>query len=340
MILSFVAKSVNRPIGGAIAIYEFANGMRRRGHKVHLLHRPFPGWPVPAPADMSWCRFQDGIEHHLSDPFTVDDLPDADFVFDYDPTFPERVGLPLNFVQGTMTGQAAQELRMRNPCPKLCVARWLVELGASSGVPIEQLVHLPCGINPQKYRVRRPISSRSAQVAMLYHPHPLKGARTGLAALELVRDVIPELRAVLFGTSMPVEALPPWVDFMLSPPQDVIVDRIYNETSVFVSASNKEGFGLPALEAMASGCALVTTDNGGSAEYAVHDETALVCRPKDAATMAAHIVALLVDDERRERIVTNGLRLASTLTWDASAARLESALEAYGADPVRFGRPV
>lgn len=341
MILSFVATSVSHPVGGAIAVYEFANGMCRRGHEVHLLHRPFPqpGWPIPALEDMTWCRFEEGIVHHRSDPFDVGDLPDADFVFSNEPGLAARQGLPLIFVQGTMMGRVAQEARMQQPCPKLCVAGWLVELGRSIGVPPDELVHLPPGIDPGKYRVKVPITSRPVQVAMLHHTHPLKGTFAGLKALETARVAVPDLEAVLFGTYEPTVPMPDWVTFLYSPPQDVIVDVVYNNSRVYLSPSLEEGFGLTALEAMASGCALVTTANGGSADYAVHGETALVCEPSDIDTMSRHIVSLLSDDELRGRVATSGRQLAERSTWDASAARLEAVLEQYGADPVRFGRP-
>jgi glycosyltransferase involved in cell wall biosynthesis len=76
-----------------------------------------------------------------------------------------------------------------------------------------------------------------------------------------------------------------------------------------------------AVEAMASGCALVTTANGGSADYAFDGETALVCGP-DAEEMAEALVRLVTDDDLRVRIAENGCRFVQRFRWEASAERL------------------
>ena len=47
------------------------------------------------------------------------------------------------------------------------------------------------------------------------------------------------------------------------------------------------------LEAMACGCPVVTTDNKGALEYAVHQVNALICRMKDSEDMAEKIKELL-----------------------------------------------
>ena len=90
---------------------------------------------------------------------------------------------------------------------------------------------------------------------------------------------------------------------------------------------------------MACGCALVTTDNGGSRDYARHDETALVVSPGDGLGLADAAEQLLRDDERRERLAATGARLVrDRFDWDNTAAVLEGHLEAYLADPPRYRR--
>ena len=77
-----------------------------------------------------------------------------------------------------------------------------------------------------------------------------------------------------------------------------------------------------AVEAMACGCALVTTANGGSAEYARDGETAVVCGAS-ADDMAEALAELARDDARRARLATNGARFVERFRWSSSAARLE-----------------
>ena len=81
-----------------------------------------------------------------------------------------------------------------------------------------------------------------------------------------------------------------------------------------------------AVEAMACGCALVTTANGGSDDYAHHEETALVCGP-DPAEMTDALARLAGDDPLRIRLATAGARFVERFRWETSAARLTRFVE-------------
>jgi glycosyltransferase involved in cell wall biosynthesis len=91
------------------------------------------------------------------------------------------------------------------------------------------------------------------------------------------------------------------------------------------------------VEAMACGCALVTTDNGGSRDYAVDGETALVVPPGDPIALAVAAERLIRDGAIRTRLAASGSELVrSRFDWDNTAAVLEPRLEAYLADPGRY----
>jgi glycosyltransferase involved in cell wall biosynthesis len=98
---------------------------------------------------------------------------------------------------------------------------------------------------------------------------------------------------------------------------------------VFLCSSAREGFGLCGIEAMASGCALVTTANGGSADYALDGETALVTEPGDVEGLAERIERVVCDDALRSGIATRGMEFVRRFDWDDSARRLAGVLEQY-----------
>jgi glycosyltransferase involved in cell wall biosynthesis len=131
--------------------------------------------------------------------------------------------------------------------------------------------------------------------------------------------------------------MPPWMTVLTDPPQESIVNEIYNRSRVFLCASRHEGFGFPSVEAMACGAALVTTANGASADYAIDGETALVCEPEDVTAMADSIERLLRDDELRLGLAKRGGEFVRRhFDWDRSAEMLESFLNDYAADPERY----
>jgi glycosyltransferase involved in cell wall biosynthesis len=222
---------------------------------------------------------------------------------------------------------------------KVCVASWLVRAAARYGVDPTQVVHVPMGIDHSLFRTVEDPAPRAPLVGMLYNSHPAKGWDPGGAALERVHAAVPEMRAVIFGTEVPRSPLRDWATFVHDPSPQDLVEQVYNRCQVFVQPSYYEGFGFTAVEAMACGCALVSTDNGGSEDYALPDETALVARPGEADALARHVVTLLRDAPRRTRLAAAGAEFVRRFDWDRAAAQLEEHLERYLADPAAFQKP-
>jgi glycosyltransferase involved in cell wall biosynthesis len=87
---------------------------------------------------------------------------------------------------------------------------------------------------------------------------------------------------------------------------------------VFCLPSLKEGFGLPVLEAMSQGAAVVTSKGTSTAEVA--GDAALLVDPLDEHAIAAAIEELLEDRGLAERLARAGQARAATFTWDRTAA--------------------
>lgn len=317
--------------------FEFANVLARRGHTVNFLHAP--AWPhrVDRVEDIPFT-FESAVRHFIADSLEDPALPDADIQFGHGPS---RLGLRTVIVQGfRLTGAAWDAEAFRAPAPKVCVARWLVDVGRAYGVPDEQLVHIPMGLDHELFSMRRSLTDRDLDVAMLYNVMPEKGWANGLAALDELARRRPGLRAAVFTAGrVPPEPLPEGVEVFIGLDQRGLAEQVYNRTRVFVQSSRHEGFGLTAIEAMACGAALVTTDCGGSRDYALPDETALVVGREDPGALAGAAESLLVSDDRRARIALSGERFVRQFQWNRSGELLEALLERYVANPAKFQVP-
>jgi L-malate glycosyltransferase len=350
MIVNFLAPNTDQVTGGLKAIYEFASGLARRGHDVNLVHMRLVGpdgqpvgRPISGPQDITWCTLDPQIRHVFLDAgATADQIPAAEVLFSWDGqiSWGADRGEPVVLVQAfSVLADWLEGPIYSAVAPKLCTSRWLRQVAIAHGVPEHQAMYVPYGIDLTKYRVTRDLTDRPRRVAMLYNNHHSKRPMVGIAAIERAKEAVPDLEAVVYGNTGLCAPIPDWISYVVDPPQSQLVDEIYNGSQVFLSPSLVEGFGLAAVEAMASGCALVSTRNGGSEDYAVHEQTALVCEPDDVETMADHICTLLLDDERRIEIARRGIETVARFDWDTSAAVLEPLLEAYRSDPARYQQP-
>lgn len=196
----------------------------------------------------------------------------------------------------------------------------------------ERLHVVPVGVDPDLFRPmpeieRDPnliISTASADVAM-------KGQRYLLEALAKLRTERPDLRLILIGRLKEGSAaartieqlgLHDAVEFVSGVTDEHIVE-LYNRSAAAVVPSLYEGFSLPAIEAMSTGCPLVATTGGALPEVTGSDgETCLAVAPADSGALAAGIERALDQPEAAARIGAAGReRVITRWSWRHTAVR-------------------
>jgi glycosyltransferase involved in cell wall biosynthesis len=105
---------------------------------------------------------------------------------------------------------------------------------------------------------------------------------------------------------------------------DADLALLYNACTLLVFPSWHEGFGLPVLEAMACGTAVIAA-NSSSLPEVVGRQDALFA-PRNDADMAAKMAEVLQNLEFREELERHGLEQAKKFSWFASASRAWAAL--------------
>ncbi len=101
--------------------------------------------------------------------------------------------------------------------------------------------------------------------------------------------------------------------------------EVYAGARLLVLPSWHEGFGLPALEAMALGVPVVVSNRGALPE--VVGDAGLLVPPDDARGLAAAIESVLCDPLKASAMSARGLVQAAGFTWDAAAVRLRDAFD-------------
>ncbi len=113
---------------------------------------------------------------------------------------------------------------------------------------------------------------------------------------------------------------------------DATLRALYRQAAALVYPSFAEGFGLPILEAFACGTPVVTSNGSGMLEAA--GDAAELVDPHDPDSIAAGIVRVVRDADRRMELVERGRRRLRDFSWSRSARQM---LDVYA--EARRGEP-
>ena len=181
-------------------------------------------------------------------------------------------------------------------------------------------------------------AGRENRIAFLGSWIPRKGINHLLATLIPLLRARPGLALDLFGID--INTVDPLAHFPAEIHRQIVVHprlsiaeliaRI-SRAKVYFFPSEYEGFGLGLAEAMACGCAAVTTPTGFGADLLAGQE-ALICDFGAVAEMRAAIERLLDDEPARISIAEAGWRRVQELRWEKSVRRLESTYRRWAAE--------
>ncbi|HVE68695.1 MAG TPA: glycosyltransferase family 1 protein [Solirubrobacteraceae bacterium] len=120
---------------------------------------------------------------------------------------------------------------------------------------------------------------------------------------------------------------------------DALLPGLFAGARAFAFPSRDEGFGLPVLEALASGTPVVAGDSGALPETCAG--AARLVDPGDERAIADAVVGAVADEAERERLRAAGLRRARELTRERAARETDALLAAAseGRAPRRTPQP-
>lgn len=143
---------------------------------------------------------------------------------------------------------------------------------------------------------------------------PHKNHARLVEAMRLVRAERPEMRLVLTGgRRAALGSLPEWVEHR-GYVSDGELGELYRSAACLAFPSLYEGFGLPPLEAMASGCPVAAATSGSLPE--ICGDGAVYFDPRDVGAMVGAIEDAVDQPDERRRLA---LDRAETFSWDDCA---------------------
>jgi len=191
-----------------------------------------------------------------------------------------------------------------------------------SGVPAERIAVVPNGVG-ERFSPQGPQANGQPYALVVGSLEPRKDPLTAIEGFALVGD--DELRLVFAGpdrgdgpaarAAAASRGLEQRVEFK-GHVSDEELAALYRGAECLVFPSRDEGFGLPLLEAMASGVPVVATRAGALPEIA--GDAAILVEPRDPVALAGGIERALAD---RERLVAAGFDRAKQFSWTDTAER-------------------
>jgi glycosyltransferase-like protein len=104
---------------------------------------------------------------------------------------------------------------------------------------------------------------------------------------------------------------------------DAQIERLYRAADAFAFPSTKEGFGLAALEALASGLPLVASDLDALATFLEDGHSAMLVPVGDSNALGAALAQLARSRATRSQLRGQGLRVAADYSWNRAAIEHE-----------------
>ena len=192
------------------------------------------------------------------------------------------------------------------------------------GIPADRVTAIPCAVDHDRFSPEpdeHDMALDLPQRFLLYPANlwPHKNHARLLRAFE--RAGVPDLHLVLtgqtYGRPLPGAADGRVRHLGLVPFEQL--PALYRRATATVFPSLFEGFGMPLVEAMASGCPVAASARGAIAETC--GDASLSFDPEDEEAMTDAIRRIVEDDALRERLRADGLARAAGFRWDDVAAR-------------------
>ncbi|MFA4907111.1 MAG: glycosyltransferase family 4 protein [archaeon] len=340
------------PVGGVKVVNEYANRLAERGHAVTLVY-PLEirtGNPIYFLRKKILSVF-DRLQHVSDDLYYIPKpsvnmmvvrrivskyIPFGDVVIavgwqtaEAVALLPAEHGNKFYLLQSFETYFSRKKRVLasyRLPLKKIAVSGWIMaemeKLGEVSYGPLGNAVH------PEEFYIESPPPERNNDVMMIYHPHKIKGAKDGIDVLRMAKKRFPDLAAVIVAPRKPVHRIPSWVKVFIRPSVSEL-RYLYNTSKVFLHTSRWEGWGLPPMEAMACGCAIVATTNQGVQEYLIDKQNAMLCKIDDVDGLTQQVITLLESDQVRAELTINGLETVQKYSWTECTNLLEKYLREF-----------
>lgn len=333
------------PVGGVKIVFEYSNRLVKKGHNIDIYfncENAYKKYKVPnffrkivsnfmVNQTPRWFDLNRKINKKCIFGINDSNIKKSDFiiatavntaedVYNLDKNKGKKAYLIQDFENWNHENEYVYQTYNYN-MKNIVISKWLKKIVDSKSN--YSSIYIPNGIDFDVFGIDIPIKKRKKHsIAMLYHEKKHKGSKYGIETIKSLKEQFQDLEVKMFGVPKRPENLPNWIEYTRNANEQQL-RKIYNNSSIFLSTSIKEGFGLTGAESMACGCALVSTNYKGVKEYAVHDKNSLISPIKDIDSLIKNIKKLFQNDSLRIKIAREGSKNIKSLSWENAIDKFE-----------------
>ena len=347
--ITIIFGQYDRISGGNRALFEYANRLHEIGHNVNLyiLAKPARWYKIDhwkrilnktvskiPPEEIDWM--DNKIPINVLSCNSEKLIPDSDILLatawqtaEFAERFSNSKGKKFYFVQHqeslwTRKKDKAQKTYYM-PFKKIVISTWLKKVLLEKYQQKAELLITP--VNDKIFYRETTRQSDTLRVCFLHHDYDWKGYKDAIEAIKIIRSKNFKIYPVVFGEKLQ-DPSPLFEDAGFKfeyhyRPTGETLRSIYASCDIYLCASWYEGLGMPSMDAMACGAALVTTNTGGSQDYAFYGKKALVSAPREPEKLANNVVRLLNDEPLRCELAKNGYHKINEFSWEENTLKLE-----------------
>jgi glycosyltransferase involved in cell wall biosynthesis len=250
-------------------------------------------------------------------------------------SLPEEIGIKVLFCRGAEIENWENMLKSwKFPIPKLAVSSYLAKMiEKETGQPVLGIV--PNGVNTNVYFSCLPESERVGIGAILGSSGP-KDPETTIRVMEMLRTRLPNMPRYMFSFARSHYRLGS-IHFKRQP-TIAEVREMYSMCKVWFLSSISEGFPRPVLEAMACGCAVVSTDCGGSRDIIEDGVNGFLVGVRNVEAIVHKIAMLCENEDLRRNICANSRKTVRKFNWPNAVDKLEMYLQGIYSDSIEVSK--